>query len=290
MFVEPAVNEEPPFWGENDAKGPLVFAPHWYDGLTLYNKSFAFYNVNVLEISRGTSSPFSTLRIGDKAIEKGFTDQVRTIKAEGLHRVGRYPCLIGETGIPFDLDGKRSYVTHDYSKQIRAMNVTLSAMEANLVAFTIWNYCADNTNERGDHWWFFCSSFPFSDSSINSFLFLSFSFSESMNRRNGEDFSIFSKDTVVPTPKSRLWRTSSQAELSSSSQDLKAAETTQSTEEVPEIWKGLASASNLLAMLVGMNPGALPLPSQNVLVFFLSLSTCHFFIFHSSSSFLSFCS
>ena len=152
MFVEPSVNEEPPLWGENDVKGPLVYAPHWYDGLTLYNKTFAMFNLNILAISRGTSSPFGTIRVGDRSIETGFIEQLAFIKREGLEMVGRHPCVIGETGIPFDMDDKHAYKTGDYSKHIRAMNATMRAMESNLLAFTIWNYCSDNTELRGDQW------------------------------------------------------------------------------------------------------------------------------------------
>jgi hypothetical protein len=32
------------------------------------------------------------------------------------------------------------------------MDDSMQALEANLVNFTIWNYTADNTNERGDLW------------------------------------------------------------------------------------------------------------------------------------------
>ena len=70
--------------------------------------------------------------------------------------------MIGEVGIPYDLNSKNAYKTNDYSAQVRAMNASLSALEANLLNYTIWNYCPENSYIRGDHWFFFF--FPFLDS------------------------------------------------------------------------------------------------------------------------------
>ena len=34
--------------------------------------------------------------------------------------VGPYPCIIGETGIPFDLEGGAAYRSNDYRDHVRA--------------------------------------------------------------------------------------------------------------------------------------------------------------------------
>jgi hypothetical protein len=60
--------------------------------------------------------------------------------------------IIGETGIPFDLQKKRAYQTGDFSTAVKAMNRTMTAMDDALASYTIWNYTADNTNARGDMW------------------------------------------------------------------------------------------------------------------------------------------
>lgn len=73
------------------------------------------------------------------------------------------PALLGEFGIPFDLDDGRAYRTGDFNQQIRALDRNFQAVEASLLSCTHWNYTADNTNVHGDGW-------------------------------NGEDFSIFSRD------------------------------------------------------------------------------------------------
>ena len=66
---------------------------------------------------------------------------------------GEYPIVFGETGIPFDMNNGAAFVTGDFSQQTHAANATLSAMESNLVNFTLWNYCASNNNLHGDSWY-----------------------------------------------------------------------------------------------------------------------------------------
>lgn len=65
---------------------------------------------------------------------------------------GQTPCLIGEIGVPIDMANKSSYKTGDYSKQLRAMDANMTALDRNLLNFTIWNYCPDNNHQWGDQW------------------------------------------------------------------------------------------------------------------------------------------
>ena len=60
--------------------------------------------------------------------------------------------MLGEIGIPYDMDGKSAYEDGDYRSQIRAMDANLFALEENLLNFTLWNYCPDNNNAWGDQW------------------------------------------------------------------------------------------------------------------------------------------
>jgi hypothetical protein len=96
-------------------------------------------------------------------VRRSFSAQLARIKAESAERLGGVPTLLGEFGIPFDLHGGQAYRTGDFSRQVRALDRTFQALEANLLSGTLWNYTVDNDNERGDQW-------------------------------NGEDFSIFSRD------------------------------------------------------------------------------------------------
>jgi hypothetical protein len=90
-------------------------------------------------------------------------EQIARIKEEAAGLVGGVPTLMGEFGIPFDMQGGRAYRTGNLYRQVQALDDTFQALEANLLSGTLWNYTADNDNLRGDQW-------------------------------NGEDLSIFSRD------------------------------------------------------------------------------------------------
>jgi hypothetical protein len=85
-------------------------------------------------------------------VRRSFAAQLARFKAEAAERMGGVPTLIGEFGIPFDLQDKRAYRTGDFSQQIQAMDDSYQALEANLLSGTLWNYTADNDNRWGDQW------------------------------------------------------------------------------------------------------------------------------------------
>lgn len=95
--------------------------------------------------------------------QSSFAQQLATYKQQASQLLGGAPVLLGEFGIPFDLQSKKAYRTGDFGKQIKAMNRSLRAMGDTLLSGSLWNYTANNTNLHGDQW-------------------------------NGEDFSIFSRD------------------------------------------------------------------------------------------------
>jgi hypothetical protein len=66
--------------------------------------------------------------------------------------MGNMPCLLGEFGLPFDMNGKRAFKTGDYRLHEEALSLYYDAIDANLLHGTIWNYTADNTRQRGDGW------------------------------------------------------------------------------------------------------------------------------------------
>ena len=65
---------------------------------------------------------------------------------------GPTPCIISETGIPFDMDNKKAYTDGNYQSQIKAMDAHLFALEGAKLNYTLWNYCPINDNVWGDQW------------------------------------------------------------------------------------------------------------------------------------------
>jgi len=143
IFLEGVPGGGHPTWGPEDG-GNVVSAAHWYDGLTLFTKSFSSY----------ITLDFHTrkLVLGPWRVRRSFVQQIARIKEEAKARMGEIPTLIGEFGIPFDMQGKRAYRTGDLSLQERALDASFQAMDANLVSCTLWNYTADNDHVHGDQW------------------------------------------------------------------------------------------------------------------------------------------
>jgi hypothetical protein len=133
----------------------VVFAPHWYDGLTLLTKRY----VPFLGINNHTLKPV----VGIPQVRQSFVEQNKVFKDNVQEKMGGVPVVIGEIGIPYDMNGAIAYRSGDFSAQEQAMDASLSAMDANLLSYTLWNYSASNRNATGDGW-------------------------------NGEDLSIFSRD------------------------------------------------------------------------------------------------
>ncbi|KAG0065201.1 hypothetical protein BGZ90_001870 [Linnemannia elongata] len=181
IFLEPPVNELPPSLppphddddvAQFDITSRVVYAPHWYDGLTLLNKRWNFFNIDYLGVKRGRYASYAAaVKIGEKAIRECFRYQLACIKEEGQAAIGQHPTLIGEIGIPYDMSDKKSYKPNgNYKDQIKAMDANMYALESNHLNFTLWNYCADNSHKWGDLW-------------------------------NGEDLSLWSKDDIDKDPR-----------------------------------------------------------------------------------------
>ncbi|KAG0297236.1 hypothetical protein BGZ98_000663 [Dissophora globulifera] len=170
VFVGPIPNEPAPVWGPGDHEENIVYAPHWYDLHAIFSKSFdGRITHDVQGLSRG-KNVISATYFGIKGAKKNYRGQLANVLNLGLQNVGNKPCLIGECGIPMDINQRQAFMSGDYGNHSKALDAVLSAMEANLLSFTLWNYNTTNDNTYGDHW-------------------------------NGEDFSIFSLDSPRPSPR-----------------------------------------------------------------------------------------
>ncbi len=133
-----------------------VNASHWYDIVTLVTKNFMYptainpFNGRVIE--------------GAAAIEAQYVEQLAAIKdaARTLNGGSGAPTLIGEFGIPYDLDDAAAYKAWaggDHSDapwqmHVTALDLMYNAMDALLLSTAHWNYTASNSNDQaiGDGW------------------------------------------------------------------------------------------------------------------------------------------
>jgi hypothetical protein len=162
LFVEGTPRQPPPSLGlgmmrpDGDGLGAgVVYAGHWYDGLTLFTKRY----MPLLGVDFESGKPV----FGRRRVQRSFASQLARIKSHAVEKMGGIPTIIGEFGIPFDMNDRRAYRTSDFSQQEQALDRSFRALDANLLSGTLWNYTADNDNQWGDQW-------------------------------NGEDLSIFSRD------------------------------------------------------------------------------------------------
>ncbi|KAI0232572.1 hypothetical protein L0F63_004935 [Massospora cicadina] len=154
IFLNPPVNlKPPPFTGDEIPTGRLVYSPHWYDGKTLLTLHYSWWTFDYLGYLRKRYWFIGqAVKVGEASVRKCFQEMIALIQAEGREAFGETPCLIGECGIPFNLDNQAAYTTGDYSQQVRALDATLNATEQTGVYCTIWNYAANNNNREGDRW------------------------------------------------------------------------------------------------------------------------------------------
>ena len=148
IFVSPPPGET--IYGKFTPTFPVdqgyVYSPHFYDGLTLHLQRYLPWI--------GVDAHQGKIRfsLGRNRVRRNFAHQINRLLVTAEKDFGGAPTVIGEVGIPMNLNNKAAYRSDDFAKQIMAMDDTIQALEANLANFTIWNYTADNTNARGDQW------------------------------------------------------------------------------------------------------------------------------------------
>lgn len=156
MLMQPSPFEIPPMIkGTKDDDPNMIFASHFYDGITLITKKWnRYWNVDVLGVLRGRySNPAWALKVGEGAVRNCFRDQLAAIRKEGVDYMGDHPLLFTEIGIPYDMDDKNAYKTGDYFSQSLAVDANHYAVEGSKCnGFTWWVYTASCSHYWGDNW------------------------------------------------------------------------------------------------------------------------------------------
>ena len=143
VLVEGEPLKRSPRWSPDDGLD-VAYAPHWYDGAVLFMKDFH----PLLGADAFTEKPV----FFPGRIRRSYQAQLERLATDARERMGGVPVLLGEVGVPFDLQDKRAFRTGDFRRQVGALDRSLTAIEDARLGATLWNYTPDNTNERGDGW------------------------------------------------------------------------------------------------------------------------------------------
>ncbi len=143
IFLEGTPGGALPPWYPVDGDR-IVDSSHWYDATTLMLKRY----IPWFTIDSEKRRPV----FGKRRVQELFIRQLSELKREGEEKTGGAPVLIGEFGLPFDLNRKKAFRREDFSVHEAALDQYFNAMDANLLSCTLWNYTPDNTNRHGDKW------------------------------------------------------------------------------------------------------------------------------------------
>jgi hypothetical protein len=138
-----------------DLPGRSVNAGHWYDSATLYLKTFdptSSYDLGTGQMARSADE-----------VRERFTRQMDFRGARAAADFpGGAPSLVGEFGIPFDLDDGEAYDAwaagdrdpRRWRKHVAALELMYDALDTLQLHSAQWNYTASNRNDLaiGDGW------------------------------------------------------------------------------------------------------------------------------------------
>ena len=133
-----------------DVPKNVVHAGHWYDGATL--------GIKRPMIKANFDTYTDKIVLGKKNVREMFINQLGIIKRISKKIHGGIPTLIGEFGLPFNLNKGEAYQKYKlesdiaWKSHIKLLSMYYDALDANLLHSTQWNYTSDNTNEWGDLW------------------------------------------------------------------------------------------------------------------------------------------
>jgi len=130
-------------WKSTDPSN-IINAFHWYDGVTLFTKTFRpWFNIN---------TETRKFHFGRKKVNVYYTESLAKGIAITKQKMNNMPALLGEFGLAFDMNKQKAFKTGDYSQHEEALSMYYDAVDSNLLNSTIWNFSFSNTNNYGDGW------------------------------------------------------------------------------------------------------------------------------------------
>jgi len=147
LFVEPVPNDTVPEWHsaippEDDQ---VCFSPHWYDIRCLYEKQLSYtISFDVLSLARGSRNMLAHTYFGRLGLTNNYAANFRRFWRQlSSFRAGvttPTPILIGETGVPWDMNFQSAYNSGNIHHQLSMMDAILHGMElAGPLNWTFWN-------------------------------------------------------------------------------------------------------------------------------------------------------
>lgn len=127
---------------------PVVNSTHWYDAFTLSFKRWTGFLAYDQEEEKAI--------LGPRAVRAYFARAMKRIVLHSASSMGACPSLLGEFGLPFDLNSRLAYRRHNapgrYRIHEKALAAYYDALDSALLDGTLWNYAASNESQWGDGW------------------------------------------------------------------------------------------------------------------------------------------
>lgn len=102
-------------------QGSVINATHWYDISVLMLKRYLpWFGVHVFK-----QKPI----FGKENIDNAYEETIRMIREMSEKKMGNCPTVIGETGIPMDLNHRVAYLKNDYGVLEKALDRIMKAVE-----------------------------------------------------------------------------------------------------------------------------------------------------------------
>lgn len=153
VFISNIPNELPINMKESNInKQNIGYSPHFYDLKILFEKQFSKYiSFNVQELSNGSRNLIQHIYFGYKGLIKNYTKQLKTLKKQLEYYPENTNIIIGEIGIPFDINNKEFYYENQDNIRLLYESI-LTALDNNLLSYTLWNYNYHHNHVEGDEW------------------------------------------------------------------------------------------------------------------------------------------